>query len=109
MRKIHPGLIAIAILGGPASIILGHQKLTETLPQEMSRLCDVTALVSEAYSRGSKAPELLRSSQCDPCIRSSHRCVGPKKDCEAHSIDEVVLKLNFTPLRLDDKQAIERF
>jgi hypothetical protein len=45
MRKIRHGFIAIAILGGPASIILAHQKLTETLMQDASNLSDVAAIV----------------------------------------------------------------
>jgi hypothetical protein len=36
MRKIHHGFIAIAILGGPTSIILAHQKITEAFPQDAS-------------------------------------------------------------------------
>jgi hypothetical protein len=51
MRKIHHGFIAIAILGGPASIILAHQKITETLPQGASNPTDVAAIVQQAYSR----------------------------------------------------------
>jgi hypothetical protein len=45
MRKLRHGFIAIAILGGPASLILAHQKLTETWPQEASSPVDVTTLV----------------------------------------------------------------
>ena len=70
MRKIRHGLIAIAVLGGPASIILAHQKLTETLPQEASSPADDTAIVQQAYSRCSAAPQPGRPSHCDEDIRS---------------------------------------
>jgi hypothetical protein len=48
MRKIHHGFIAIAILGGPASIILAHQTLTETLTQDASNPSNVAAIVQQA-------------------------------------------------------------
>ena len=51
MRKIQHGFIAIAILGGPASFILAHQKLTATVPQDASNPFDVAAIVQQAYSR----------------------------------------------------------
>jgi hypothetical protein len=51
MRKICHGLIAIAILGGPASIILAHQKLTQTWPQAASGPVDVAAIVQQACSQ----------------------------------------------------------
>ena len=35
MRKIHPGFIAIAILLGPATLILAHEKITRTPAQEV--------------------------------------------------------------------------
>ena len=54
LRKISHGFIAIAILGGPASIILAHQKLTETWLQAASGPVDVTALVQQAYSHARK-------------------------------------------------------
>ena len=47
MRKIHHGFIAFAILGGSASIILVHQRLTETLPQEVSVPADIGAIVQQ--------------------------------------------------------------
>jgi hypothetical protein len=48
MRKIHHGFIAIAILGGPAYIILAHQTLTETLTQDASNPSNVAAIVQQA-------------------------------------------------------------
>jgi hypothetical protein len=51
MRQISHGFIAIAILGGPASIILAHQKLTHTWPQATSSPVDVTTLVQQACSQ----------------------------------------------------------
>jgi hypothetical protein len=97
MRKIHHGLIAIAILGGPASIILAHQKLTETLPQGASNLSNVAAIVQQAYSRCSEAPQPVRPALCDDYIRSFDQCAARKNECDPHSVYEVLLKLSFTP------------
>ena len=54
MRKISHGFIAIAILTGPASVSLAHQKLTETWPRPASGPVDVTTLVQQAYSHARK-------------------------------------------------------
>jgi len=97
MRKIHHGFIAIAILGGPASLILAHQKITEALPQDASNPSDVAAIVQQAYSRCAEAPLPVRPSQCDDYIRSFDECAARKNACDPHSVYEVLLKLSFTP------------
>jgi hypothetical protein len=96
MRKIHHGFIAIAILGGPASIILAHQKITETLTQGASNPSDVAAIVQQAYSRCSEAPLPVRPSLCDEYIQSFDQCSARKNESDPHSVDEVLLKLSFT-------------
>jgi hypothetical protein len=96
MRKIHHGFIAIAILGGPASFILTHQKLTGTLPQDASNPFDVAAIVQQAYSRCAEAPRAVRPSQCEDYIRSFDECSGRKTECNPLSVYEVLLKLDFT-------------
>jgi hypothetical protein len=97
MRKIHHGFIAIAILGGPASIILAHQKLTETLPQEVSVPADIGAIVQQTYSRCAEALRPARPSQCDGNIQSFDECAARKNTCDPHSVYEVLLKLISTP------------
>lgn len=96
MRKIHHGFIAIAILGGPASIILAHQTLTETLTQGASNPSDVAAIVQQAYSRCSEAPWPVRPSQCEDYLRSFDECAARKNMCDPHSVYKVLLKLSFT-------------
>jgi hypothetical protein len=61
MRTTRHAFIAIAILGGPASIILAHQKLTQTWPQAASSPVDVTTLVQQAYSRITTSPAICSS------------------------------------------------
>jgi hypothetical protein len=97
MRKIRHGFIAIAILGGPASIILAHQKLTETLPQNASNPSDVAAIIQQAYSKCAEASRAARHSQCEEYIRSFDECAARKNECDPHSVYEVLLKLSFTP------------
>ena len=96
MRKIRHGFIAIAVLGGPASLILAHQKLTETLLQGASNPSDVAAIVQQAYSRCSEAPQAVRPSQCEDYIRSFDECAARKNECDPHSVYEVLLKVSFT-------------
>jgi hypothetical protein len=97
MRKIRHGFIAIAVLGGPASLILAHQKLTESLTQGATNPSDVAAIVQQAYSRCSEAPRAVRPSQCEDYIRSFDECAARKNECAPHSVYEVLLKLSFTP------------
>ena len=96
MRKIHHGFIAIAILGGPASFILAHQKLTETCAAGGIQSVDVAAIVQQAYSRCAEAPRAVRPSQCEDYIRSFDECAARKNECNPHSVYEVLLKLDFT-------------
>jgi hypothetical protein len=97
MRKIHHGFIAIAILGGPATLILAHQTLTETLAKGASNPSDVAAIVQQAYSRCSGAPRPVRPSQCEDYIPSFDECAARKNECDPRSRYEVLLKLSFTP------------
>jgi hypothetical protein len=104
MRKIHRGFIAIAILGGPASLILAHQKLTETLPQEASRAAAATTLVQRAYSLCSQAPQPSRSPRCDDDIQSFDQCAARESDCNPRAVYEVRRELNVSPARPKDQQ-----
>jgi hypothetical protein len=97
MRKIHHVLIAIAILGGPASIILVHQKLTETVPREASSPVDVAIIAQQAYSQCSEAPQPGRPSQCDEYIQSFDQCAARKNDCDPRSVYEVLFKSTIAP------------
>jgi hypothetical protein len=96
MQKIRHGFIAIAILGSPASIILAHQKITETLTQDASNPSNIAAIVQQAYSRCSEAPRPVRPSQCEDYIRSFDACAARKNECGPRSVYEVLLKLSFT-------------
>lgn len=50
MRKIHPGFTAIAILLGPASGIIAHQKATDFFQREEVSSSDSAAISRQAYA-----------------------------------------------------------
>jgi hypothetical protein len=102
MRTIRHGFIAIAVLGGPASLILTHQKLTQTWPQEASRPDNVTTVVQQAYSQCSEAPQSGKASYCDDVIRSLDQCAAREKDCDPRTAYEALLKLSVSPARQED-------
>lgn len=95
MRKIHPGFIALAIIGGPASLILAHQKLTGV--HETYRPFEPSALVEEVYSECSRTQGSSRPSQCDEYIRSFDECTAKHESCDPRLIYDALVKLNFVP------------
>jgi hypothetical protein len=105
MRKIQHGFIAIVILGGPASIILAHQKLTEALPHVAASPFDIAMIVQEAYSACSDASQRTRPDQCNTYIRSFDRCAARKNECDPRSVYEVFLKLDFSPAQLKSQES----
>jgi len=106
MRKIRHGVIAIAILGGPASLILVHQKLTETSPQEAFSPVNIIPPVQRAYDQCSDAPQSGRVSHCDDFIRSLDQCTASESDCDPRAVFEVLLKLNVSPARQEDSPQV---
>lgn len=95
MRKIHPGFIALAILGGPASIILAHQKLTYR--QETYSSLDLPALFQQAYSKCSEMQRSVRPSSCDDYIKSVDQCAARHGSCDRHMLYDVLTTLSFVP------------
>jgi hypothetical protein len=104
MRTNRRAFIAIAILGGPASIILAHQKLTTAWPQAAPSPVDVAAIVQQAYFQCSETPPSGRSSQCDDYIQFFDQCAARKNRCDPRSVYEVFLKLDFSRAQQDDQQ-----
>ena len=97
MRKIRNGLIAIAVLGGPASIILAHQRLTETLSQDEFRSSVGVPLMQKAYSECAGDPQFARRSPCQKYIRTVNDCAARKPECDPQSIYEFMIDLGFVP------------
>jgi hypothetical protein len=97
MSKIRPGLIAILILGGPASIILAHQKLKEARPQVASETVDVAALVQQAYAACSQKSVRERPAPCTDYIRTYDDCTARKDECDPRSVYHVLQQMNPVP------------
>jgi hypothetical protein len=58
MRKIQPGFTAIAVLMGPASLIIGHQKISDYLSPTKSREAEPIEVLQRIYHRCSETPRL---------------------------------------------------
>jgi hypothetical protein len=97
MRKIHPGFTALAILLGPASLIIAHQKIIEYAGQEVANSSDPAALIRQAYASCSEAPRLQQASGCDEFVGYFKQCSALKERCDPHSVYDILLRLNLTP------------
>lgn len=93
MRKIHNGFIALAILIGPASLILVHGKLTRTPAQEVFDSFDPPPGLRQAYARCTEAPRQQRSAQCDESVHFFEECAARKATCRPQSAYEVLTRL----------------
>ena len=101
MRKIHHGFIALAILLGPASVIIAHQKITDFFQQEEISSSDSTAVIRQAYAYCSELPPFQRSSRCDEYLDHFERCADLKERCDPRSVYKVLIRLNLSPMPLE--------
>jgi hypothetical protein len=101
MRKIHPGFKALAILLGPASLIIGHQKITQVLEREALSPSDPAALVQKAYTCADEA-QPQSTFPCNGYLRLVERCAALEDRCDPQVLDEVLTKLNFSPSQLQE-------
>ncbi len=93
MRKIHPGFIAIAMLLGPATLILAHEKITRTPAQVAFESFDPPPILRQTYMRCAEAPKQQRSAQCDESVSFFDHCAVGKNECGPQSVYEVLTKL----------------
>ena len=92
MRKIHPSFIAIAMLLGPATLILAHEKITRTPAQVVFESFDPPPILRQTYMRCAAAPK-QRSAQCDEYLSFFEQCAVGKNECGPQSVYEVLTKL----------------
>jgi hypothetical protein len=97
MRKIHPGFTALAILLGPASGIIAHQKVTDFFQREEVSSSDSAAISRQAYAYCSELPPLQRSSRCDEYLDYFEQCAAQKERCDPRSVYNVLVRLNLSP------------
>ena len=98
MRKIHHGFIALAILLGPASVIIAHQKITDIFQQEEVSSSDSAAIIRQAYAYCSELPLFQRPSRCDEYLDHFERCAALKERCDPRSVYKVLIRLNLSPV-----------
>ena len=98
MRKIHPGFTALAILLGPASVIIGHQKISEYAQQGMVSPSDPVPFIRQAYAYCSELPQSQRPSQCDEYLDYFEQCSARTDPCDPRSVYEVLVRLNLSPV-----------
>jgi hypothetical protein len=97
MFKIHPGLKAIAILAGPAALILGVHAVSKHL--EPSRPYDprTAELMRGIYERCTAAPKLERTVRCDEYVSYFEACTRGQAGCSLASAHELLARLSFNP------------
>ena len=99
MRRIYHGFIAIIILGGPASLILAHEKLTRTPAQEIFESFGPPPSLRQAYTQCAEAPKQQRSTQCDQYVRFFEDCAALRNECGPQAVYEVLTKAIFSAPR----------
>ncbi|MBL0407133.1 hypothetical protein JKG68_24680 [Microvirga aerilata] len=97
MRKIHPGFTAIAILLGPAALIMGHQKISGYLSAPQLSDPDPLKVLQQIYLKCSKPPKLQRTVRCDQYVSYVDQCLTAKNRCDPHASYELLIKLDFSP------------
>jgi len=107
MLKIHPGLKAIAILAGPAALILGSHAVAKHL--ETSRPYDprTAELMRGIYERCTGVPKLERTVRCHEYVTYFEGCARGQVECSLTSAHELLARLSFDPppLRLPAQQV----
>ncbi len=93
MRKIHPGFIALAVLLGPATLIVAHEKSTRSPAQQVFEAFDPPLSVRQAYTRCAETPKAQRSQQCDEYVSFFEQCAARTNECGPQSVYEVLTKL----------------
>lgn len=108
MFKIHPGLKAIAILAGPASLILGYHAVSQHL--EPSRPYDprTAELMRNIYERCTAVPKLERTVRCHEYVSYFEGCAQGQAECSLASAHELLARLSFNPppLRLPAAEQV---
>jgi hypothetical protein len=95
MRKIHPGFIAIAILMAPASLIIGHQKITDH-PSPAAQGPDAIKVAQQIYQECSDTPKSQRTVQCDEYVSWVDQCRATDQ-CDLSTAFTHLIDLEFVP------------
>jgi hypothetical protein len=93
MRKIHPGFIALAILLGPATLILAHGRLVQSPGQEVLLSFDPPPNLRLAYTRCAETLKDQRSTQCDDYVSFFEQCATRQQGCDLREVYEMLSKV----------------
>jgi hypothetical protein len=85
MLKIHPGFEAIAILTGPAALIIGYHNLSSYLSPPRPYSAEIVGIIHQTAPKCS-APSESQSLRCDENVQHLSRCGDP-----AHNVIAVRL------------------
>jgi hypothetical protein len=95
MRKIRPGITAIAILMGPAALIIGHQKISEYLSPSEPNNAEPVEVLWQIYHSCSEPTKLQRTVRCDEYVRYLDRCAA-MRTCDLRSTYDLLIKLDLS-------------
>ena len=85
MRKIHPGFIALAVLLGPATIIRGHQVISNHWAQKAAQEPSALEVAQHVYRKCSEVPQVQRTVQCEKYVNWFDGCVASGNICDVRS------------------------
>jgi hypothetical protein len=95
MRKIHPGFIALAVLLGPATLIRGHQVVSDSRSQRSAQDPDPYRVAQRIYQKCSELPRVQRTVQCDQYVTWFEGCLTSKNTCDPPSAYTRLIDLKF--------------
>jgi hypothetical protein len=97
MLKIHPGFKAIAILLGPAALIITYHNIANYFSPAQPYNPELVKVSQEVYQNCSGLPKLERTVRCDEYVNYLDGCVRSKYTCSLGSSYKMLVKLDFTP------------
>lgn len=97
MLKIHPGIKAIAILAGPAALIMGVHTVAKHLETPRPYDPRTAELMRSIYKRCTEAPKLERTVRCDEYVTYFEACAKGQVECSLASAHELLARLSFNP------------
>jgi hypothetical protein len=97
MLKLHPGFKAIAILAGPAALIVCHQALSESFSSRRPYDPAAIRVMQQIYQRCTERPRLERTVRCNEYATYIEGCMHSAHSCTLRSSYELLTNLDFDP------------
>ncbi|MCB5174718.1 MULTISPECIES: hypothetical protein [Microvirga] len=102
MLKIHPGIKAIAILAGPAALIVGYHSVSQHFERPRPYDPRTAQIMWRIYEKCTELPKLQRTVRCDEYVTYFEGCAKGRHGCSLASSHALLARLDFDlpPLRL---------